>query len=367
VGKTSHLNIAGLSHPGEQRDNNEDSFALESFQPLGSTLPSVLAIVADGIGGHQAGEVASAMTVDTITDQLRTNDASDPVGQLRTAIKSAGRAVVQAADQSPDQRGMGSTVAVAWVIGRRLYTAHVGDSRIYLLRSNAIRQISVDHTWVQEALDNDVLTPEQARVHPHAHVLRLAIGSAEPPDADLRIRLSKSKHGEEHQGFKLQPQDQILLCSDGLTDLVEAHEIEAALVEQKPADAVRSLVSLARARGGHDNITVVIVAIPDESTTHIIRRRKKRWGLVLISVLILILIALATALIVWRPANPIIGPSPPIEESISTATIALEKPDSQSNSQEIASATPLPSNTPASTPIPRATTTAIALPTIEIN
>jgi protein phosphatase len=152
------------------------------------------------------------------------------------------------------------------VIRDRLHTAHVGDSRIYMLRSGQLRQLTVDHTWVQGALDHNIISAEEARDHPYAHMLQRAIGSPEPPDADFRLRYERDdddRQAEARQALPLRAGDRILLCSDGLTDLVEDKEIRASLLEQGPEDAVQSLISLARARGGHDNITALVLEVPE--------------------------------------------------------------------------------------------------------
>jgi protein phosphatase len=160
---------------------------------------------------------------------------------------------------------MGATCAVAWVVGKRLYTASVGDSRIHLLRKHAIRQTSLDHTWVQEALQYGFIQPAEAKNHPNAHVIRRYLGSPTPPVVDFRMYLAGSESDEQalaNQSMLLQPGDRVLLCSDGLSDLVEPEEILQAF-EQHPAEqAVQGLIDLANQRGGYDNITIVTFEVP---------------------------------------------------------------------------------------------------------
>ena len=266
--QVSHLTVAALSHPGEAREINEDRYSVSHFVREPDGQPALLAMVADGIGGHQAGEVAAQLTIDTLRTAIAGTDGDDPLTELRNAVVSAGRLVMESAARDEALRGMGSTVAVAWVIDHRLYTVSVGDSRIYLLRQGRLRQISIDHTWVQEAVVHGILTPEEARTHPNAHVLHRHLGGEKDPLPDLRLRLSDAESDEQsesNQGLVLIPGDQLLLCSDGLTDLVEPAEIQAALSKYIPAEAVASLVNLARERGGHDNITVIAVSVPDPS------------------------------------------------------------------------------------------------------
>lgn len=260
-----HVEVAALTHPGERREINEDNYSVTAYRLDDSKVPALVAIVADGIGGHQAGEVASDLTVDTIVERLAASDGSDPLAAMRAGIVEASQAVHQAASQDEGQQGMGSTVATALLIGDRLYTAYVGDSRIYLQRSGVIRQVSIDHTWVQEAIDHDVITVEEAVDHPHSHVLRRHIGGEEPPDPDTRMKLNSEDTDDEaraHQGLQLNPGDTVLLCSDGLTDLVKDNEIESIINGQNLGDASQRLVELARKRGGHDNITVVLLKMP---------------------------------------------------------------------------------------------------------
>jgi protein phosphatase len=255
-----------MSHPGEKRDNNEDNHLVSAYRFEKGKEKVLIAIVADGIGGHQAGEVASEITVETIIERMSKEGLDDPIESMRSAITEAATSVFGAAEQSADFYGMGSTAVIACVIGNRLFTSHVGDSRIYLLRRGKIRQITKDHTWVQEAIEHQIIDESDAHDHPRAHMLQRAIGSPEPPEPDFRLRLSDRESdtdSEKNQGLTLKEGEKVLLCTDGLTDLVGDDEIRLALVEQSPKEAVQSLVSLARARGGHDNITVVILEVPD--------------------------------------------------------------------------------------------------------
>jgi serine/threonine protein phosphatase PrpC len=261
-----HLVAEAQSHPGEVRQNNEDRYAVSSYRLEKENTPALLAMVADGIGGHRAGEVAAQMTVDTIVQKLAASAGDDPISQLREAVVEASTVVSRTAQEEADFQGMGSTVAVAWIIGPRLYTASVGDSRIYLQRQGTLRQISIDHTWVQEAIDYDIITPDQARDHPQAHVLRRHIGGPQIALPDMRLRLADDEsftQSEANQGTHLETGDQVMLCTDGLTDLVEDHEILDALTTNAPKHAVSSLIDLARARGGHDNITIVLLTVPE--------------------------------------------------------------------------------------------------------
>ena len=267
-----HLRIAAVSDPGLSGKNNEDRYSVSAFRlsdpsisgdPAGT--PSVLAVVADGIGGHRAGEVAAEIAVETISNAVAGSDGVQPVLTLQEAVIRAGRLIYDKAEAEMSQKGMGSTCAVAWVLGDRLYTVSVGDLRIYLIREGVIWQLTVDHTWVQEAIEQGVLSPDQARGHPNAHVIRRYLGSRQPVVPDLRLRTNEGDaHTENNQGLRLLPGDCILLCSDGLTDLVGDDEILAALHRDGPEKALRPLVNLANQRGGHDNVTVLTLLVPDQ-------------------------------------------------------------------------------------------------------
>jgi len=263
----AHLYIAADSHPGMSGKNNEDRYAISAYEIEGpNPVPSVLAIVSDGIGGHRAGEVAAEIAVETISQVVASSDGQRPNQTLDEAIGLASERIFQQAEKQLDQKGMGATCACCWVIGDRLYTANVGDSRIYLLRNGDIRQITTDHTWIQEALDHGALTPDQARGHPNAHVIRRYLGSRQPVVADHRLRLNPHETDSQslaNQGVQLLPGDLLFLCSDGLTDLVQPDEIIGVLKTHTQQQAIRVLINLANQRGGHDNITIVSLQVPE--------------------------------------------------------------------------------------------------------
>jgi PPM family protein phosphatase len=263
----AHLNIAADSHPGMSGKNNEDRYAISAFEIEGATpVKSVLAIVSDGIGGHRAGEVAAEIAVETISQVIAASDGSHPSQTLDEAIGLASEKIFRQAEQHTEQRGMGATCACCWIIGDRLYTANVGDSRIYLLRNREIQQITTDHTWIQEALDHGALTPEQARGHPNAHVIRRYLGSRQPVEPDHRLRLDPLETDSQalaNQGFQLLPGDLLLICSDGLSDLVQPDEILGIVTTQSQDQAIQILINLANQRGGHDNTTIVSIQIPE--------------------------------------------------------------------------------------------------------
>jgi len=275
----AHLHVTALSHAGKVGKNNEDRYAVSSYT-LGEDdpTPSLFAVVSDGIGGHLAGEVAAELAVNYISQEVAESNAQQPKKILEKAIRIASDAIASHAAVHLDRQGMGGTCACAWVIGERLYIAHVGDSRIYLLRGGAIHQLTTDHTWVQEAIDKGILQPEQARDHPNVHVIRRHLGSAKPPEVDFRLWLRGDENDTQakyNQGMTLQPGDLLLLCSDGLTDMVWNDEI-LKTVQSSPnlKAAGQALIDLANQRGGHDNITVILVSVPSAEQPK--TRRRKR-------------------------------------------------------------------------------------------
>jgi len=273
----AHLHISALSHPGLAGKNNEDRYAVSSFH-LGKEdpRPSVFAVVADGIGGHRAGEVAAELAVNYISQGVAESNARKPLKILENAIHDASQAIAEHSAGRSEEEGMGATCACTWVIENKLYTASVGDSRIYLLRDKYIRRLTIDHTWVQEAIEKKIITPEQARDHPNVHVIRRHLGSIHLPEVDFRLRLDDNETDEEskeNQGFQLEPGDIILLCTDGLTDLIWDDEILKTIRSKRDLkSAAEELVDLANRRGGHDNITVVLMSMPRLEET--VKRRR---------------------------------------------------------------------------------------------
>lgn len=266
----AHLFTAAITHPGMTGKSNEDRYAITAYRLDDErNTPAVFAIIADGVGGHKAGEVAAEIAVNTISHAVALSDGTQPQETLEDAIIQAGKDILGQSHKDEAQQGMGSTCICAWIIDERLYMAAVGDSRLYLLRGGEISQLSIDHTWVQEALDHGIIKPEQARNHPRSHIIRRYLGSKNAVIPDLRLKLTPEESDQEavaNQGFPLVPGDQVLLCSDGLSDLVEDHEMHEILTAADLAAALETMVDLANARGGHDNITILAlkVSTPEE-------------------------------------------------------------------------------------------------------
>lgn len=274
----AHLNVEAQTHPGMTGKNNEDRFAVASFVLDGEEkMPALFAVLADGIGGHRGGEVAAELAVNHIMQTVAKSDGRHTRQTIEAAVNEASSAIAAHSATNDDLKGMGSTCATAWIVGDKLFTGYVGDSRIYLMRGGRIQQLTIDHTWVQEAIEKGILTPELARDHPNVHVIRRYLGSPVPPDPDFRLKWfdgEGNQHAESNQGAQLLPNDVVLLCSDGLTDLVWNDEI-LEIVRAKPSlkEAARALIELANSRGGHDNITIVLISVP--SNFKLVTKRKK--------------------------------------------------------------------------------------------
>jgi protein phosphatase len=304
----THLYVAAATHAGMKGKNNEDRYAISAHR-VGSQdpTPSLLAVICDGIGGHRAGEVAAEIAVNTITRRVAESDGQRPTAILNDAIIQASKAVHAQSIRDPAQAGMGATCVCIWVIGDRLFCASVGDSRLYLIRNGTIQQVTTDHTWVQEAVEAGALTPEQAKGHPNAHVIRRYLGSSNAFAPDFRLKLNGNEsnvQAEANQGTRLHSGDQLLLCSDGLTDLVDNEEILAALQTQKGEAALNSLVNLANSRGGHDNITAIGLEVPANERTiplHLPQRRKRSARLAISCLVLLALMAVfvVLGLLIW--------------------------------------------------------------------
>lgn len=349
----AHLRTAALSHEGMSGKNNEDRFAVTSFM-LGEEDPTpvLFAIVADGIGGHRAGEVAAELAVNHITQAVADSDGKNPRKILTNAIQTASAIIANYSNSEIEKQGMGATCACVWITGDRLYTASVGDSRIYLGREGRIQQLTTDHTWIQEALERNVITPDQARSHPNVHVIRRYLGSPEPPDVDFRMRLYKGQGdtlSENNQGTQLHPGDTLLLCSDGLTDLVWADEIGEIIRSNHSLKAVaQELVDTANKRGGHDNATVVLIAAPNDLPPPPERKIPLAWIIGgIAAILITIVFASLLAFNLLRAKNE----ATPTPTATSASTISIPPTRTALLTQETPQDTPITGTTATYRPV----------------
>lgn len=246
----------GGTDTGKKRANNEDAYLVNDA--LG------LYAVADGVGGNEGGEVASRMALETLAaslpDLLGDKDRTPPAGisragdpafsALQLAITLSNRTIRQTRAQTPALASMGTTLTTLLLRNKHAFIAHVGDSRAYLLRSGIFSQLTNDHSLVGEQVRQGVITPEQARTSPARHVIIRALGIDEEVPIDI----------EKHP---LQRGDRLLLCTDGLTEMVSDAEISGIIAASHPPEAVRKLLVAANSRGGVDNITAVVVWVKE--------------------------------------------------------------------------------------------------------
>ncbi len=226
---------------GKRREMNQD-YMYASETPVGN-LPNLL-ILADGMGGHNAGDFASRFTVQAIVDYVKRSRDDSPVAVLKDAIWQANEAVMEKSQMDIDLEGMGTTVVAATVLNGSLYVANVGDSRLYLL-NDTIVQVTKDHSYVQEMVRRGELAPEEARMHPDRNIITRAIGGGRDIDVDFFE-------------VELDGKDRILMCSDGLTDMLDDREIFEVSRRGDSRAAVEALVDAANEHGGNDNITVIL-------------------------------------------------------------------------------------------------------------
>ena len=331
---------------GRARDHNEDY--LDAFSPPDPAQRSQkgdLFIVADGMGGHQAGDVASQTAVNVISHEYYANPELDVRAALTSAIKKANAFIYQEAEQDLSRAGMGTTVVAAVIRGRELYLANVGDSRAYLMRGGKVVQATRDHSFVAEQVRAGLLTLEEARAHPQRNVITRALGSRPEVKVD-------TYSGE------LQAGDVLLLCTDGLSEYVHEDDMQTILGQYPPEEAVPRLIALANSRGGSDNISTIVIQVgprplptrtqPLASPTQPIAappRRRRLWPWVLgVALGLGIVGALAAGGLLLLPA--VLRPEQP------TAVPVVTSPPTAAPTEA-----PTPSVPPTVTPMPTAAIT----------
>jgi serine/threonine protein phosphatase PrpC len=249
----------GLTDVGRKRRHNEDAYLLDAERGL--------FVVADGMGGHAAGEVASRITVESIQEYIAATDeqqeSSWPFGfnsrvslegnRLTTAVEKANEKVMRAVQNRPELKGMGTTVVAALFDAERATLVHVGDSRAYLFRDGELRRLTDDHSWVQEQVNAGILSEDEAKSHPLKNVVTRALGGAAHVSVDL-IEVP------------VRPGDRFLLCSDGLTGMVPDEDLFAHFRSEGDLEkTVRQLVDMANDRGGVDNVTAILVEVETDA------------------------------------------------------------------------------------------------------
>jgi serine/threonine protein phosphatase PrpC len=242
---------AAASDVGRVRRGNEDAFLVDEARGV--------FLVADGMGGHAAGEIASAIATESVGGTLREGvdrglAADDLARSMVDSFRAADRAIAAHVASHPETMGMGTTVTAMVLCTDGTYRmGHIGDSRAYLLRDGQLAQLSRDHTWVQREVDEGRLTPSAARKHPYSHILTRALGADPSDDPELL-------------GGELCPGDRLLLCSDGLTGMVTDRALSKILQDAGTLDeCIQQMIAMANRRGGRDNITAVVIDIlPDD-------------------------------------------------------------------------------------------------------
>jgi protein phosphatase len=228
---------------GVKREMNQDYFF--SSETAVGNLPNLF-LVADGMGGHKAGEYASRYTIERIVASISRNPGNEPVKIFKDAIQKANDLLIAESKEDETKNGMGTTLVAATIVENRLFVANVGDSRLYVV-SDHIRQITKDHSLVEEMVRLGEMEEKEARQHPSKNIITRAIGAAETVEADFF---------EVELGEK----DTVLLCSDGLTNMVEDSAIETIIFSKESVEAkVNELIQTANANGGRDNITATII------------------------------------------------------------------------------------------------------------
>jgi PPM family protein phosphatase len=245
------IELAGLSDVGCHRENNEDHYSYwepaddEQFLSKGR-----LAIIADGMGGYEGGQEASHLAVDTVQEFYANTPDSEPQALLIHAFLAAHQRIQEQASERSALQGMGTTCTAVALVGRQLYYAHVGDSRLYLVRNGSISRLTHDHSYVGRLVEHGVISSEEAESHPQRHILTAALGAGAEitPDAP-------------EQPLALDDGDVLVLCTDGLWGVVHDEEIRSAVNGHPPREACRELVKTAKQRGGPDNITMQILRL----------------------------------------------------------------------------------------------------------
>lgn len=284
LGRKPASTFGSRTDVGCVREHNEDSLV----------VAPPLYVVCDGMGGHAAGEVASEIAVNVIADRAPATPDAAALGQ---AVEEANLAIIQAAREGVGRAGMGCTCTAAMLENERLIVAQVGDSRAYLLHGGTLQQITRDHSLMADFIEAGQITPEEARVHPQRSVITRALGSDPRTQPDLfEINVNTG--------------DRLLICSDGLTSMIEDYEIEDILNRTPdPQIAASKLVNAAIAAGGHDNVTVIVVNVTGfaEVRRRKVARKTKITAAVIIALLVAIFCGAAYAFNYWTTQTAFLG------------------------------------------------------------
>ena len=244
------MKLYGKTDVGIVRSSNQDNFVVRNLDQN-----CAYAIVCDGMGGHNGGNIASELAVRSLDSALSAGyDASTRNRNVRNllnnVVRHANGTVYSVSLKDEHLKGMGTTVVLAYVVDEQLYVAHVGDSRAYLFENGKMCPITKDHSIVQQMLDSGKITPEEAREHPYRHIITRVVGFTGDAEPDIGV-------------FDFTPQSMVLLCSDGLTNVLEDDQIEAIIANTPHNQVCSELIRQANQGGGPDNITVAIIAGED--------------------------------------------------------------------------------------------------------
>ncbi len=245
------IEAASLTDVGRQRSNNEDSFLYwEPDSDDDFLLKGRLAVVADGMGGYEGGQEASRLAVETVRSVYDNAFGGNPQDTLIGALEAAHQNIQRFAQEHPQFYGMGTTCTALSIVGRELSFAHVGDSRLYLIRGQSISRLTRDHSYVGRLVETGIVRSEDAESHPQRHILTAALGSGR----------DVTPHIPEHPTL-LEEGDILLLCTDGLWGVVGDADLARVVRTNPPAEACQKLVNMALERGGPDNITLLVLRI----------------------------------------------------------------------------------------------------------
>lgn len=238
------MKIFSMTDTGKRRDMNQD-YLYASDTAVGK-LPNLF-IAADGMGGHKAGDYASRVAVEVMVECVKNDEDGLPVLAIKRAITEANRIVLRASLIDIDKEGMGTTIVAACIVDDKIIAANVGDSRLYIVNEHSIQQITIDHSYVEEMVRCGKITREAARNHKNKNAITRAVGVFQEVEADFFEA-------------KVMPGDTVLLCTDGLTNMVEDEEIKRIILSQRDiVEKTETLVETANRNGGTDNITVVLI------------------------------------------------------------------------------------------------------------
>jgi PPM family protein phosphatase len=245
------IELAGLSDVGCQRANNEDRYSYwEPPDDQQFPLKGRLAIVADGMGGYEGGQEASRIAVEAIEEAYANAVAGDPRSWLIAGFQSAHSRIQEYAGKYPDLHGMGTTCTAMALLDHQLYYAHVGDSRLYLIRDSSISRLTHDHSYVTRLVDNGIIRAEEAESHPQRHILTAALGAGNSVAPDCPV-----------EPVSLESGDVLVLCTDGMWGMMSDPEILEIATGKDVEDMSQGLVETAKKRGGPDNITVQVLRL----------------------------------------------------------------------------------------------------------